>query len=433
MYKPMAYLTYLLFLLSITLNNAFAEQLDHVVAIVNEGVITSTELNEQVNILRGQMLAHKVEVPPAVTLRKQVLQRLIDADLTLQLAKRNNMSIDDQELDAALNKIATDNKLSFAQLQEAVQHEGLSWNKYREKMRKEILMMRLQQKAVGHEVQVSAEQVEDYLKTVPKNQERAGATFQLQDLLIPLSEEPTSDQVKKAREKVSLALAKIHKGVSFDRIILEESNSDFTLQENDLGMRHLAELPEIFAKAAINMQVGEVQGPLRTGNGFHLIRLTAIGGDTGKHEVKKTHVRHILLKADTSMTSFEAQRQVNNLYQQLKSGKSFEKLAKQYSLDPVSAAKGGDLGWVVPGELVPEVEKAMDKLAIHQVSKPIKSTFGWHLIEVLERKTVNDTESFKRQQVRNFLQQRKFSEAVANWQQHMRTSAYIKIMDKELA
>lgn len=434
MYKPMTRLMLLLLtLLSTTFSEAFAEELDHVVAIVNEGVITSSEVNDQVRLLRGQLQAQKTEVPPIDTLRKQVLQRLIDVDLELQLAKKNNVTVDDQDLNSGLNKIATDNHLTLAQLREAVEHEGISWDKYRENMRKEILLVRLQQKAVGHEIKVTTDQVEDFLKKAPQNQERADVTFQLQDLLVPLPEEPTSDQVKNAQQKVTLALAKVKKRVSFRSIAIEESNSDFSVEETDLGMRHLAELPEIFAKAVLNMQVGEVKGPLRTGNGFHLIRLVSIGGEAGKHEVVKTHVRHILIKADVSMTSFEAEHQAKNLYQQLKSGKHFAKLAKQYSLDSVSAAKGGDLGWVNPGELVPEVEKAMSKLPEHQISKPIKSQFGWHLIEVLERKKVNDTESFKRQQVRMFLQQRKFVEAVQNWQQHMRTSAYIKILDKKLA
>jgi peptidyl-prolyl cis-trans isomerase SurA len=200
-----------------------------------------------------------------------------------------------------------------------------------------------------------------------------------------------------------------------------------------LGARNLAELPDVFAKKVLDMQKGQVSSPIRTGNGLHLLLLVGIEGYNGKHEVTKTHARHILLKPASNMTSEEAKRQVNNLYQQLQSGKDFAAMAKQYSLDSVSGAKGGDLGWVSPGELVPEVERVMTTLKPHQVSKPVKSRFGWHLIEVLERKSINDTESYKRQQVRMFLSQRKFTEAVENWQQHLRATAYIKIMDKSVA
>ena len=181
------------------------------------------------------------------------------------------------------------------------------------------------------------------------------------------------------------------------------------------------------------MKVGEVYGPLRAGNGFQLIKLVSIGGVAENHLIEKTHVRHILLKQDASMTSDEAFKQINNLYQQIKAGKDFALMAKQYSLDAASAIKGGDLGWVSAEELVPAFATAMKDLPLNTISKPIQSPFGWHLIEVLERKTIDDSDSFQRQQVRQFIHQRKFNEAVQNWQQHLRADAYVKILDKDLA
>lgn len=411
---------------------ALAQPLDSVVAVVNDGVITSSELNAQVEILRQQITEKKMQLPSESALRKQVLQHLIDVDLELQLAKQHNLTIDDSELDEAIAKIAANNKLSLTELREAIGHQGLLWKTYRENIRKEILIGRLQQKAVGNDVKVTPQQVEDYLKT-SVHQDKSQFTFHLQNIVIPLPEEPTSDQLKNARQKAGVLLAKIKKGNDFNGIAIAESSGEFALEGGDLGECHLAELPEVFANEVIKMKAGQVVGPLRTGNGFQLIKLVSIGGDTGKHEVVKTRVRHILLKADASMTAAEASNQANNLYQQLKSGKDFALMAKQYSLDASSAVKGGDLGWVNPGELVPEFEKAMDKLPLRLISKPVKSVYGWHLIEVLERKNVDDSASYQRQQVRMFLQQRKFTEAVQNWQQHLRTAAYIKIMDKDLA
>jgi peptidyl-prolyl cis-trans isomerase SurA len=195
----------------------------------------------------------------------------------------------------------------------------------------------------------------------------------------------------------------------------------------------LAELPEIFAKEVVNMKAGQVVGPLRTGNGFQLLKLIAIGGENQHHIVTQTHVRHILLKSDASMLPEDSLKQINNIYQQLKSGKDFALMAKQYSLDSSTAVKGGDLGWVGPGELVPEFEKTMNSLPLHKVSHPIKTQFGWHLIEVIARKQKDDSVAFKKQQVRQFLQQRKFAEAVQNWQQHLRTEAYVNIVEKDLA
>mgnify|MGYP000606095687 CR=1 FL=1 len=258
-------------------------------------------------------------------------------------------------------------------------------------------------------------------------------TYHLQNIVIPVPEEPTTEQLNKAHQKAKDLLVKLKHGDDFNRMAIAESSGEFALEGGDLGERHLAELPEIFAKQVVNMKVGEIAGPIRTGNGYQLIQLTAIGGNDEHHEVTKTHVRHILLKQDASMTSTEASKQANNLYQQLKAGKDFALMAKQYSLDAASAVKGGDLGWVTAGELVPEFEKVMDALPLHKVSKPVKTPFGWHLIEVLERKKIDDSASFKRQQVRQFLQQRKFTEAVQNWQQHLRAEAYINILDKQLA
>lgn len=410
----------------------FSQPLDSVVAIVNDGVITQSELDNQVQALRQQLTARKMEVPGEKALRKQVLQHLIDVDLQLQLAKQNDINIDSTELNDAISKIASTNHLNLTQLREELGRQGISWKAYRDDIRKEMLLSRLQQKAVAKEITVTPQQVEDYLKTA-QYEDKTQYTYHLLNIVIPLPEEPTTTQVNKAKQKANDLLAKINKGENFGSIAIAESSGEFALEGGDLGVRHLAELPEVFAKQVIHMKKGQVAGPLRTGNGFQLIKLVDIGGENQKHEVTKTHVRHILLKQDASTTSGEAEKQAYNVYQQLKAGKDFAHMAKQYSLDATSAIKGGDLGWVNSGDLVPEFEKAMDGLPVNKISKPVKSPYGWHIIQVLGRKTIDDSASFKRQQVRQFLQQRKFTEAVQNWQQHLRADAYIKIMDRELA
>lgn len=429
MFKPFA----ILLVFFAMLPAAFAaETLDKVVAVVNDGVITSSELDEQVEILKSQLLAKHMQLPSDTVLKKQVLQHLIDIDLQLQLAKQNDLNVDNADVDDAIAKIAENNHLSLSELREELNRQGLTWNSFRDNIRKELLLSRVQQKAVGKDISVTAQQVEDYLKT-SYEQDISQLTYQVQNIVIPLPEEPTPEQISKARDKAKELLVKIHKGEDFSQLAIAESSGEFALEGGDLGERHLAELPDIFAKNIVKMKAGQVSEPIRTGNGFQLIKLVKIVGDNSKHQVMKTHVRHILVKADNSLTPAEAARQANNLYQQLKSGKDFALMAKQYSLDSASAIKGGDLGWVSPGELVPEFEKAMDNLPVHKISKPIHTVFGWHLIEVLERKKVDDSASYQRQQVRQYLQQKKFTEAVQNWQQHIRTDAYIKIMDKELA
>jgi peptidyl-prolyl cis-trans isomerase SurA len=422
-----------LILLSMLFGIGYAQPLDKVIAVVNDDVITASELDAQVEVMRQQILAKNMQLPSDTVLRKQVLQHLIDVNLQLQLAKRNEITIDNSDLNEAITKIAAGNKLSLTELREAVEKQGLRWETYRENIRKEMLMNRIQQRAVGQDVVISAQQVEDYLKTFQHDTKVQSQTYHIQNIVIPLPEEPTPEQLKKAKEKAQSLLAKIKKGDDFSRMAIAESSGEYALEGGDLGERHLAELPEVFAKVVTDMKVGEVSHPIRTGNGFQLIKLVSTSGNNEHHEVVKTHVRHILLKPDTNMTIEEAQRQINNLYEQLKSGKDFGMMAKQYSLDAASAIKGGDLGWVTADELVPTFAEAMNALPLHKISKPVKSPFGWHLIEVLERKTVDDSKAYQRAQVRQFLQQRKFNEAVQNWQQHLRTDSYIKIMDKELA
>jgi len=409
------------------------EQLDKVVAVVNDNVITQSELDTQMNLLRQQLMAKNVQIPPDDVLRKQVLQHLVDVDLQLQLAKANDITVDATELDAAIAKIAEDNKLTLTELREALSKQGMSWEMYRDNLRKEMLISRMQQKAIGKDIEITPQQVDDYLKTAEATAAKTNSVFHVQNIVIPLAEEPTTQQINKARQKAMALLNKIKQGADFSLVAIAESSDEYALEGGDLGDRHLAELPEVFANQVVTMKVGEVSGPLRTANGFQLIKLVSVNENKEHHEITKTHVRHILLKQDVNMTDAEAKKQINNLYEQLKSGKDFGVMAKQYSLDAASAAKGGDLGWVVPDELVKPFAEAMKELPVHVVSKPVKSQFGWHLIEVLERKMVDDSDAYKRQQVRLFLQQRKFNEAVQNWQQHIRTQSYVNITDKKLA
>lgn len=406
--------------------------LDRVVAVINNEVITASELEKQMDLSKKQIAAQRMQIPEESVLRKQVLQHLIDTNLQMQMVKQNSITLDAAEVDGAIEKIATMNHMTIDQLREELAKQSLNWKEYKKNIRKEMLLNRVQQKVLGKDLTVTNEQVEQYLKTAPKL-ENAQATYHLHHIVIPLSEEPSVEELSKAHDKASTLLVKMNKGQEVSDLVFKESSEGMTLDGGDLGVRHLAELPEIFAKEAVKMKVGQVVGPLRTGNGLQLIKLVALDGENQRHTVTQTHVRHILLKPDASMLPSEAMKQVSNIYQQLKTGKDFAVMAKKYSLDVASSAKGGDLGWVTAGELVPEFERVMNGLPLHQISRPVKTVFGWHLIEVLDRRQKDDTEAFKKQQVRQFLQQRKFAEALQTWQQHLRTEAYVNIVEKDLA
>jgi len=415
---------------------AFASKvqlLDKVVAVVNDGVITERELDDEMAQVKKQISAKNTPLPAPAALKKQVLQHLINVKLELGIAKQNNITVDNIELNDAISKIAKDNHLGLDELKSLVSQQGMSWESYRKNIQKEMLLARLQQGAVSKDIQISDEQIDNYMKSASTEMNQGDVTYHVQNIVIPLSEEPTNHDIAKATQKAQELLAKIHKGADFSQLALESSSGEFALEGGDLGDRHLAEMPTPYAKKVTSMKVGETTGPIRTGNGLHLIKLTAVSGGDGHHELVKTHVRHILIKSDNTMTEDEAKAQALHIYQEIKSGKPFDMMAKQYSLDATSAVNGGDLGWVTPGELVPPFEAAMDKLQPNQVSEPVKSAFGWHIIEVLARKKEDNTAEFKRQQVRLFLQQRKFSEAVETWQQRLRTDAYVKILDKQLA
>jgi peptidyl-prolyl cis-trans isomerase SurA len=409
-----------------------AKPLDKVVAVVNDNVITASELEQQLQQVRQQLMAKKMAIPEDNILRKQVLQHLIDEEIQLQIAHANNLTIDAVELDETIAKIAASNHLSLVALREAIEQQGLDYDTYREKLRKEILLSRVQQNAVGRDIQITATQIKDYLKSA-EHADNNPQVYHLQHIVIPLPEEPTTEQVKQAHAKALHVLQKIKQGDDFTRLAIAESSSEYALEGGDLGERHLAELPELFAREVVKMKVNDVKGPIRAANGFQILKLISAGTQHVQHQVTKTHVRHILLKQDVNMTEQEASKQIVNLYEQLKSGKDFALMAKQYSLDRLSAAQGGDLGWVTPDELVPAFAEVMNVLPVNVISKPIKTSFGWHLIQVLGRKTEDDSVTYQQQQIRQFLQQRKFAEAVQNWQQHLRGSAYIQVLDKSLA
>jgi peptidyl-prolyl cis-trans isomerase SurA len=410
----------------------FAEPLDTVVAEVNDSVITRSELEQHVTETKQQLEARQVAMPPENILRKQVLQHLIDVHLQLQLAKNNNIAVEDEELNDIIKNIATQNKLSLEDMRAELTKHGIDWNHYRENIRKEVLLSRIQQSAVGKDIHISDSQIESYLKDAI--QEQAGQKkYHLQNILVPLSDEPSPEEVAAARQKAEKLKALLAQGEDFSQMAIRESSDEYALEGGDLGERYLAELPDVFAKIVTDMKMNEVQGPIRTGNGWQLIKLVSINDEELHHKIVKTHVKHILVKAGPQMTDEQAEHFIQNIYRQAQAGKSFDLLAKQYSVDAATAVKGGDMGWIVSNELVPQFATVMDKLPIGQISEPVKSPFGWHIMMVLGRKTEDDSEAFQRQKVRAMLHQKRFNEAVETWQQHIRTQGFINIIDKSLA
>lgn len=411
---------------------SLASPLDAAVAEVNDAIITQSELEKHLYETKMQLAATHQQVPEEDVLRKKVLQHLIDVHLQLQVAKNNNIALEDEELDDIIRNVALQNKLTVDQLKEELTKHGLSWDNYRENLKKEVILTRTQQQAVGRDIRVSEKQVEDYLSEA-KVDESHLKQYHLQNIVVPVSETPSAEEVAAAKRKAESLIQLIAKGADFSQLAITESSDEYALDGGDLGLRHLAELPEIFAKEVVNMKVNQVLGPLRAPNGWQIIKLVALNDDELHHQVVKTHVKHILIKPGAQMTEMEAERFIDNLSRQIKAGRKFDTLAKQYSVDAATAMKGGDMGWVVSNELVPQFSEVMDKLKEGQISEPVKTPFGWHIMQVLERKVEDDSQAFQRQKIRAMLQQKSFEQAVQVWQQHIRAQAYVHIIDKSLA
>lgn len=423
------FIYFLVGLFSVTFS--FSEPLDTVVAEVNDSIITKTEIDANLTETKQQLAARHVEMPSDEALRKQVFQHLIDVTLQLQFAKNNNIVLEDEELDDIIKNIALQNKLTVDQMKAEIAKAGMNWDRYRNNLKKEVVITRLQQQAVGRDIHINESQVDSYLKEAVAEQS-GQKKFHLFNILVPLSEEPSTTEVAEAKQKADKLIQLARQGEDFSKMAITESSDEFALEGGDLGERYLAELPDIFAKNVQNMQLNETLGPIRTGNGWQLIKLVGINDDELHHKLTKTHVKHILIKAGPQMTEVEAEHSIQNIYRQIQGGKSFETLAKQYSVDAATAVKGGDMGWVVSNELVPQFAEVMDKLPNGGLSAPVKTPFGWHVMQVVERKVEDDSVAFQRQKVRSMLQQKRFAEAVKNWQQHLRTQAFLNVIDKSV-
>ena len=403
------------------------QPLDQIAAIVNDSVITETEVNSQLELLSQQLAERNMKRPSIAVMKKQVLQHLIDVDIQLQLAKRHGLTVDSDEVDNAIQRIAKKNRIDVSHLRQEVVKQGLSWAKYRENVQKEMLMSQLQQKALGGDIKITEKQVDDFLKTNTKSNQK-NFEYHVKNINLPLPEAPSPEQLQQAKTKAKALIKKLHQGADFSQLAIAQSSGQFALEGGDLGYRRLMALPEIFAKQVVKMKPGEVAGPLRAPNGLQIIKLVAVKGTQSKHWITLTHARHILLKADAVTTPTEVKRKIASIRRQIAQGKSFAQMAKTYSADKSNSIKGGDLGWVHPGELVPAFEKVMDKLKPGVVSQPVQTKFGWHLIQVEARKRIDDTKAYERQQARQAIFQRKFNREVQNWLRKLRAQAYIKEM-----
>ncbi len=408
---------------------AAAEKIDGIAAIVNDEAITLSELEAETKTVKAQLQQQQSAQPSDAVLQKQVLERLVLIHLKQQLASRNNIIIDDETLNRALSSIAKQNNMSLAQLRNIIERDGFDFNLYRENIRNEILHTRLRQRYVDNRINITSAEIDLFLK----QQEKSGGSedeYQLNHILISVPEGAGAETIQSAKQRAQSILDRLAKGEDFAQLAIAESDSQQALSGGDLGWRKLGEIPSLFANAVIEMNKGDVSPLIRNPSGFHIIKLNDKRGGE-RHMVNQSHARHILIKTNELIDDNAALHKIEELKSRIEQGDDFATLAKANSDDKGSAAKGGDLGWANPGQMVPAFEKVMDEVALNKVSEPFQSQFGWHILEVLERRTQDDTDQYRRNIARQQLFERKVSEEEELWLRQLRDEAYVEIRTQQ--
>jgi peptidyl-prolyl cis-trans isomerase SurA len=400
-------------------------KLDRIVAIVDQAVITEQELESRIITVTGQFKKQGTELPEESVLRKQILERLITDTLQIQYAAQIGLKVDDNQLDRTIERIAEQNNLTLTEFSEALAKDGITMRKFRADIRNEITISRLREREVDGRVNVSESEIDNYL-TSQSNLNENTDEFEISHILIRTPEEGATEDIQKAKVKVDEAVRQLNSGNSFAKVSASFSDAPNALEGGSLGWKKGSQMPALFLDALKNMQAGEVSAPLRSPNGFHLLKLTNKRGGNSPLVIQQTHARHILIKITEVMSDKEAQAKIDSIKERLDNGEKFEVLARQYSEDS-TASNGGDLNWVNPGDTVPPFENAMKALKDGQISAPVRSQFGWHIIQVIERRSQDMSKESARLKARQEIRARKADEAYQDWIRELRDRAYVEL------
>ncbi len=403
---------------------AQAQPLNSVVAVVNDDVITAVELAKRVHTVLMQLRQNNTPPPPLQLLRRQVLERLIVDRLQLTMAANKGIHVGDERLNTVIGRIAAQNKLTLDQFRAALAKEGVAFADFRNQIRDQILMNDLRQREVDSRVHVTPEEVDEFL-TRNAGSSNLNVEYHLGHILISVPEGASPEQVQQARAKAEKVLGQLRSGTDFKQEAASYSDGQHALQGGDLGWRRWGQLPTEFANAVVTMAPGDVSDLIRTSSGFHIIKLYEKRGEK-REMVTQTHARHILIRTNDITSDYDARTKLARLRDRILAGESFAELARANSQDPGSAAKGGDLGWVNPGSLVPAFEHVMDKLKPGEISEPFQTQFGWHIVQVLGRRQRDNTDELRHARAEEAIRQRKIEEATQDWLRRLRDEAYVE-------
>ncbi|MFZ6689989.1 peptidylprolyl isomerase [Undibacterium sp. SXout11W] len=413
---------------------AKSQVVNSIVVVVNDEVITRQELNERLITVERRLKAQGTALPDRADLQKQLLERMIIDRAQLQLAKENGMRVDDVMLDRAMLRMAEQNKMNMQEFRNQIEREGTSYARFREEIRDDIMMQRIRDREVDSKILITETEVDNFLAA--EASAKAGKQeLNLAHILIRIPENATADQIALRRNRAEEVLQKLRAGGDFAKLAVTYSDSAEALKGGDLGWREQDRLPQLFLDAVGKIKSGEFTDIVRSPNGFHIVKLNGQRASNDAKQdaavVQQTHVRHILMKPNQIISEAEVLQKLQDLKKKIDSKETtFEDAAKTHSADG-SAAKGGDLGWIYPGDTVPEFEQAMNKLAINEVSAPVKSPFGYHLIQVSERKSEDQTNDRQRMAARNALRERKSDEAYQDWLRELRDRTYVEFRTED--
>ncbi|PKD38671.1 molecular chaperone SurA [Methylomonas sp. Kb3] len=402
-----------------------AQVLDRIVAVVEEDVILERELNNEVGAIVSKLRSNNVTMPPEYVLRKQVLERMVVDKLQRQLAAKSGVQVSDEMLSASVADIASRNGLSVESFRNELAKQGMDYKAFEDNLRNEIIINQLRGREIGSRVKVTDAEVLHYMETQSKAGQ-SNSQYHLGHILIAVSEAASATAIQKAKDKADQVIADLRGGKDFKQVAVSVSDDDNALKGGDLGWRSIGQIPSLFTEVVTTMNQGDVSEAIRSPSGFHIIKMLETEG-AGQHIVTKTKVRHILIKTNELVDDAEAQKRLIALRERINDGDDFANLARAHSDDKGSAINGGSLDWVGPGALVPPFEEAMNKLAINEISQPVQTQFGWHMIQVLGRENQDNSEQFKKDKIREEIRKRKIEEETELWLRRLRDEAFVEI------
>jgi len=408
-----------------------AEVLDDIVAIVEDDVILENELQKEVSTIEQRIAASKSQMPPLSILRHQVLERMIVDKLQRQLAEKAGININEEMLNSSASDIAKRNNMNLEEFRVELEKQGMNYAAFLENLKNEIVVNELRGREIGGRIKVTDREVEHYLETQGKIGEDL-VQYHLGHILIAVPEGASSTAIQKAQEKANELVKKLRAGQDFTQTAMSESNDGNALKGGDLGWRTLKDIPTLFVNEAGKLRQGDISEPLRSPSGFHIIKMFELKGLNDNHTVVKTKVRHILIKTNELVDDAEARKRAWGLKERIVNGDDFATLARANSDDKGSAIKGGSLDWVESGALVKPFEEAMSKLKTNEISDPVQTQFGWHIIQVLDRENRDNSAEFKKNQVRDAIRKRKIEEETELWLRKLRDEAFVEIKENRI-